>query len=557
MFTGASFAGLLTSTLTMDGTISFKATVADARKRMGYRSKDSYKSKDPEKRARQLAGLKSTPHSGRPKIEDPLLKGPGKDPFDPMYKNDIVGYLERHYYIPETKKPVILEDWQKEKILKPLFETVVGVRKYSLGIVGLPKKNSKSTMAAMVAVYEMFQGPHYGEIIIAANSREQGSWIIFDKVQKAILLNPLLAQECKITDGYIEVKKTGTIVRVVAPNFRTTAGFNPSLTLFDELWAYDKENARKFYDELTTVPTRQQPLTIIFTYAGFDEDSLLFELYKKGLEGKDKKMFFFWSHKNLASWVTTEYLKTQRRRLRPNTYLRLHENMWTASEEAFITDKAWDLCVDKGHYPMLPDKSLSIVVGVDASIKNDSSGIVAVTKQGERIVLVRHQKWQPSKKNPIDFEASLERYIKELNDAFTVRACYYDPYQFHRSAMTLAKEHIKMIEYPQTLDRITSMSQNLYDLIMGRNLLLYPDAEMKKHAQKAIATETPRGWRIVKKQSSHKIDLIIALAIACQGAVNMNTAHREWIRVDTPDDELEKEVEEYEDDIWQYVSVLF
>jgi phage terminase large subunit-like protein len=524
---------------------------------MGYRSKASYRGKTPEARERQLAGLKSSPRSGRPPITDPLLKGAGKDPFDEIYRNDIVGYLQRHYYIPETKRPVQLEAWQKRIFERLLEIDSDGIRKNTLGLLGLPKKNSKSTMAAMLANYFTFQGEDYGEIILTANSREQSSWIIMDKFRKSILMNPYQAEVCKVNDDFVENKKTGTVARVVAPNYRTGAGLNPSLTIFDELWGFDREAARRFWDELTTSPARKQPLTLIVTYAGFDEDSLLYELYKKGLEGKDKKMFFFWSHRNLASWVTDDYLKTQRQRLRPNTYLRLHENRWTESEEAFITDEAWDSCVDNNHFPMLPDKSLPIIIGVDASIKNDSSGIVAVTKQGDRIVLVRHQKWQPSKKNPIDFEESLERYIKELNTQFTIKACYYDPYQFHRSAMTLSKDHIKMVEYPQTLDRLTVMSQNLYDLIMGRNLLLYPDEEMRKHAQKAIATETPRGWRIVKKQGSHKIDLIIALAIACQGAVNMNTARREWIRTDAsylPDEE-----EDYEEDegIWENASVLF
>jgi len=518
---------------------------------MGYRSKESYRGKTPEARERQLAGLKSMRNkTGRPPL-DPLLKGEGADPFDVKYKNDIISYLERHYYIPETKKPVVLEEWQKNKIFLPLFETDSdGKRKYSLGILGLPKKNGKSSVASMIANYFFFQDEEPGEIILTANSREQSSWIIYDKFRKSILSNPQQAQYCKITDDFIENKKTGTICRVCAPNYRTGAGMNPSLTIFDELWGYDKEAARRFWDELTTVPTRQNPLTLVVTYAGFDEDSLLYELYKKGLQNKDKKMFFIWLHRNLASWVTKEYLDTQKKRLRPNTYLRLHENRWTATESAFITDEAWDLCVDKNHRPLLPDKSLPIVIGVDASIKNDSSGIVAVTKQGDRIVLVRHQKWQPSKKNPLDMEESLERYIKELNEQFTVKSVYYDPFQFHRSAMTLSKDHIKMIEFPQTMDRITAMSQNLYDLIMGRNLLLYPDSEMRKHAQKAVATETPRGWRIVKKQASHKIDLIIALAIACQGAVNMRTGHREWIRSDAPD---LPDNEEEDDDVWEEV----
>jgi hypothetical protein len=195
------------------GKTFWKIARSDTRQKMGYRSKASYRAKTPEGRERQLAGLKSSPRSGRPPITDPLLKGPGKDPFDPIYKNNIIGFLERFFFIPETKRPVVLELWQRRLFTRLLETDSDGKRHNTLGLIGLPKKNSKSTMAAMVAVREMFQGPHYGEIIIAANSREQGSWIIFDKVQKALLLIPLLAQECKITDGYIEVLKTHTTVR--------------------------------------------------------------------------------------------------------------------------------------------------------------------------------------------------------------------------------------------------------------------------------------------------------------------------------------------------------
>jgi phage terminase large subunit-like protein len=80
--------------------------------------------------------------------------------------------------------------------------------------------------------------------------------------------------------------------------------------------------------------------------------------------------------------------------------------------------------------------------------------------------------------------------------------------------MTLSKEGINMVEFPQTTDRLTYMSQNLFDLIQEKRIVLYDDNDMRKHAEKAIATETPRGWRIVKKKTSHKIDLIIALAMA-------------------------------------------
>lgn len=519
---------------------------------MGYRSKESYRGKTPEARARQLAGLKSMRNKlGRPigsTVKD-------KDPFNPEYK-DIIKYLENCYFIPETKSCVVLEPWQKEKIFTPLLETnEEGIRKYTLALIGMPKKNSKSTMASMLASYFLFQGEDYGEILLAANSREQSSWIIFDKLKRSILMNPHTSQHCKVTDDYIENKKTGTVARVVAPNYKTSAGFNPSFTVFDELWAYERDAARKFYDEMTTSPARKQPLTVIFTYAGYDEDSLLFELYQKGLQGKDKKMFFFWSHKNLASWVTPEYLRTQKQRLRGNTYLRLHENRWTESEEAFIEPDDWDACVHRDHHPMLPSKDIVVMVGIDASVKNDSSAVVAVTKRDNEIVLVAHRKWQPTRKKTMDFEESIEAYVKELAEHYTVKEVRYDPYQMHRSALTLSKSGIRMVEYPQTTDRLTEMAQNLYQLIKGRNLVLYEDKEMRAHAMKCVAQETPRGWRIVKKQGSHKIDIIIALGMACFAAIDM-TGKREWIRISQTDEEIE-ELEQAalkEDADWQEVS---
>ena len=37
----------------------------------------------------------------------------------------------------------------------------------------------------------------------------------------------------------------------------------------------------------------------------------------------------------------------------------------------------------------------------------------------------------------------------------------------------------------------------------------------------AVAVETPRGWRITKAKQSHKIDVVVALAMACWAAVSI------------------------------------
>jgi len=436
---------------------------------------------------------------------------------DPAYKVDVIKFSEQQFFIPETKQPIILQDFQRREILEPLF---YGKQRPTMALIGETKKSGKSTLAAMIASWFLFQGESYSEIYLAARDKDQASWVVFSKLTKAIRMNPQMLARCKVTSDSVELPHKGSILRCL-PTEISAAGLNPNLVIFDELWSYDLESMTKFFEELTTVPTRKHPLILIVTYAGYDEDSLLYELYKKGLEGKDPTFFFFWDHKNRMPWQTKKYLQQQRDRLRANTYLRLHECRWTSSEESFIDMKDWDVCADPGHKPGLPNKNIPIIVGVDIGISHDTCAVVAVTKEENRIPLVCHRKWQPTKKNPIDLEETVEAYIKKLAEDYTIREVRYDPYQFHRSAMTLQKDGIKMIEFPQTSDRLVSMSQNLYDLVSGHNLVLYQDREMRQHAQKATAKESSRGWRIIKKKSSHKIDLVIALAMAALGAAEL------------------------------------
>jgi phage terminase large subunit-like protein len=515
-------------------------------------SPDRYFSKDPIKRARQLGNLKQSSHTGRPK-----LKRRGQhdtNPFHPDYKNDICRYLQDHYILPETGKPVVLEPWQKAKVFIPLMEKEEhGIRLHTLGLIMTPKKNGKSTLASMLANYFLFHDEPNGEILIASNSREQSSFIILDKLKRSIQGNPHLAKHCKTYDAYITNTTTGTTARVVSPNWKTASGSNPSLVIFDELWAYSKENARTFYDELTQSPARKQPLTVIFSYAGYDRESLLYELYKAGKAGHDKHMFFFNTHKNYASWVTQEYLDSQRKRLRPNTYLRLHENRWVSSESTFISDEDYGKCVDN-YAPNLKDKAWRIVVGVDVSTKKDSSAVVVVTKDGDKVRLICHKKWQPSPEKPIDLE-EVEKYILQLAKDYTLVECLYDPYQFHRSATTLKKAGVPMKEFPATSASLTAMSQNVFNLFKEQNIRLYSDKAFKTHCTRAAAIETDKGWRIAKFAKREKIDLLIALALACHGAMEVPSTRIKGLRL--PEDFFnEEEYSHYEDDtIWQSVNL--
>jgi phage terminase large subunit-like protein len=232
-------------------------------------------------------------------------------------------------------------------------------------------------------------------------------------------------------------------------------------------------------------------------------------------------MLMFWSHEPVAPWQTEAWLIQMREQLRRNAFLRMIENRFVTSESDFLDMTWWDECVDAGCSPVLKDWKLSVWCGVDASVKKDSAAIVACTfeKETKRVRLVAHRIFQPSKTDPLDFENTIEATLLDWQDRFDVKAVRFDPYQMVASAQRLQKAGVPMVEFPQSVPNLTEASQNLYDLVKGRNLVMYPDAEMRLAASRAVAKETARGWRIAKEKQSHKIDVIVALAQAALGAV--------------------------------------
>ena len=101
-----------------------------------------------------------------------------------------------------------------------------------------------------------------------------------------------------------------------------------------------------------------------------------------------------------------------------------------------------------------------------------------------------------------------------------------------------------MVEFPQTQARLTDAGSNLYELVKGRNFVAYPDAEVRLAVQRAIAVENARGWRIAKEKASHKIDVVVALAMACLAAVEAMADQSSWLRLARADRKRAAEVAE-------------
>ena len=303
-------------------------------------------------------------------------------------------------------------------------------------------------------------GGRFAEAICAANDLEQASSRVFQAIKRIVECSPLLAPEAEITRDRIAFPKFGgATVSAIASDFAGAAGSNPTISCFDELWGFSSEKARRLWDECVPPPTRKIACRLTVTYAGFEgESALLEELYKRGLAQPEvahglragEGILMAWHHRPIAPWQTKSWLAEMRRSLRPNQYLRMIECRFVTSESSFVDLAKWDACVDPGRTPMISDPELPVYVGIDASVKHDSTAIVAVTfdQASQRVRLVSHRVFQPNPNEPLDFEATIEATVLDLAKQFNIRRVLFDPYQMQATSQRLTRAEIRIEEFP-------------------------------------------------------------------------------------------------------------
>jgi phage terminase large subunit-like protein len=449
------------------------------------------------------------------------------------WRSNPIDFIELHLHDPETGKPFKLLDAEKSFLAHAFKLDDNGRLLYPELVYAAPKKSGKTAHAALIMLTMLLLfGGHYGEGFALANDYEQAASRVFQAIRRIVAASPLLKDEAKVTaDKIVFPTFRDATITALASSYASVAGANPVISVFDELWAYDSENSRRLWDEMIPPPTRAIAARLTVTYAGFSGESILLEeLYNRGraqpevapnLHAGDG-ILMAWHHEPVAPWQTEQWLAEMRRSLRPNQYLRMIENRFVTSESSFVDMVKWDACVDPGAVPIFADKNLPVFIGVDASVKHDSTAIVVVTPlDQQRVRLVTHKIFQPTPTEPLDFEIAIEETLIDLSHRFAVRAIRFDPYQLQATMQRLQKRGLPVREFPQTVPNLTIASQNLYELIESRSLTLYPDAAMRTAAGRAVAIETVRGWRIAKEKQSHKIDVIVALGMAAHAATTV------------------------------------
>jgi phage terminase large subunit-like protein len=438
---------------------------------------------------------------------------------------------------PDTGKPFELFE-AEITFLKYAFKTGPDGRLlYQDWIYSGPKKTGKTAFGALLelTVVLLFGGRN-SEGYCLANDQEQAQSRVFEAIKRIIEATSFLKAEARITaDRIVFPALDNATIITVASDAASAAGGAPTISCFDEIWGFRSERAYRLWDEMISTPTRRISCRLVVTYAGFEGESLLLkELYDRGKAQPEvapdlyagNGILLYWTHRPQAPWQTEAWLADMRRSLRPTQFQRMIENRWAQSESPFIDMALFDLCVDPEMRPVVTDRSMPVYAAVDASIRRDSTALVAVmwSARQQRVRLLNHRIIQPTADQPIDFEAEVEQVILDWNKRYFLKCVMYDPYQMIASAQRLRREGVNMQEYSQTMPNLTLSSQNLFDLIKGRNITLYPNSDIRLAVSRATAVEGSRGWRIGKEKQTHKIDVVVSLAMAALAAVKQDSA---------------------------------
>jgi phage terminase large subunit-like protein len=323
------------------------------------------------------------------------------------WRADPISFVETVLINPETRRPFELLPAERAFLAHAFKLDESGRLKYPEQVFSCPKKSGKTTFAALhVLTLTLLFGGAYPEATLCANDQEQARGRVYEMVRRIIEASPVLKREAKLTESRITFPAFDATITAIASDAGSAAGGNQSISVFDELWAYTSERSRRLWDEMVPPPTRRIACRLTVTYAGFSGESLLLEeLHKRGKAlpqvGKDLHagdgLLMFWSHEPVAPWQDERWLSEMRRSLRPSAYARMIQNEFVSAESQFVDLSAWDACVVPDLVPLREGKNLHVWVGIDASVKRDSTALVAVScdRKTKVVRLIAHRVFTP------------------------------------------------------------------------------------------------------------------------------------------------------------------
>ncbi|MGE6718714.1 terminase large subunit [Peribacillus frigoritolerans] len=380
-------------------------------------------------------------------------------------------------------KQLVLQAWQ-HFTLGSLFGWVhkeTGLRRFKEGLIFVGRKNGKTTKISGVSLFGVSKdGENGADIPLLANSMKQAK-ILFDEAKAMVKASPKLRKRFRPLRDAIHFDKTFSKIEPQASDSEKLDGLNTHLGVFDEIHEF------KDYKLINVIKnsrqSREQPLLIYITTAGYQLDGPLVNYYEQGddvLRGviEDERTFYYlaelddpkefnkpetWIKANPNMGVSIkledmieDWEKAKRTPQERNDFITKRFNIFVnSSEQSFLDFEV--IKRNKKHIDLTELKGMKCTGGFDLSETEDftSADLEFVLPNGE-IAVISHS-WIPEKKVQMGNENIPYRDFE--NDGL-LTICPGD-YIDHSLVYEWFVEHSKMY----MIDKITYDPANAYRLV--------------------------------------------------------------------------------------------
>jgi len=426
----------------------------------------------------------------------------------------------RHVKGPDAGKPIDLQPFQV-MYLAAIYgfrdKRDHSARWVTDVILFVPRKSGKTTIASIIALYELQFGDAGAEVFTLATNRDQAS-ICFDS-SKAIVENMRPELAAKFIPYRSELKKAGdstsTYRALSRENRKTGDGKNPSCAMIDEAAQITERQSIEVLH--SGMGARKNPLRMYLTTASFTKETKFYEdlsHFRNVLRGAapDSYRWFgllysidpgdnwadplVWGKANpmLGVSVTTQHIMqmAEEASAKPaslNEFLCKQLNIYVSANSAWVDRRHWDESV--GELP--EDKPESTFIGFDLAHTRDLNAVVILHRYAEDDFYAQFQFFLPEES--IDFVPNhyksiymeahrsgilrltpgnvtdlneIESFIKQQCEKFDVKEIGYDPYNAAALVANLYADGLPVKKVGQGMAVLSNPSKTTEQLILKK-----------------------------------------------------------------------------------------
>lgn len=201
--------------------------------------------------------------------------------YDAKKANNAIVFIETFCRHSKGRNDLIkLELWQKATV-SLMFGIVdkEGLRIFREVFLVIGRKNGKSLFASACIAYMAYLDGEYGADIYCLAPKLEQAAIVYDSFYQMIHQEPELDELAQKRRSDIYLSETNSSIKALAFNAKKSDGFNPHLTVCDEIASWPAEQGRKQYEVMkSALGARRQPMILSISTAGYVNDGPYDEL---------------------------------------------------------------------------------------------------------------------------------------------------------------------------------------------------------------------------------------------------------------------------------------